>query len=126
MYNYLNDGVALSSDHKALTFDLHANYKFLSYNRQLTYNFKKADFNGLRSRLCESPLPDEFSDDQIVDINSIWSYWKNALSANVDAIIPERKLKKFLSPPWTDGEAIHAIRKKNFTHDETQVGLNCK
>ena len=105
-----SDGVALSSDHKAVTFDLHTSYKFLSYNRQLTYNFKKADFNGLRSKLRESPLPDEFSDDQTIDINSIWSYWKNALSGDVDAFILKRKPKKILSPPWIDGEAIHAIR----------------
>lgn len=110
-----SDGVALSSDHKALTFDLHMSYKFLSPNRQPTYNFKKADFNGLRSKLRESPLPDDFSEEQVIDINSIWSYWKNALSANVDAFIPKRKPKKFLSPPWIDGEATHAIRKKNFT-----------
>lgn len=65
-------------------------------------------------------LPDEFSHDQITDIKSIWSYWKNALTANIDVFVPKRKPKKFLSPPWIDGEAIHTIRKKNFTRKKAR------
>jgi hypothetical protein len=32
------------------------------------------------------------------------------------SFIPKRAVRKYLSPPWIDGEVTHAIRKKNTLH----------
>ena len=112
-----SEGVALCSDHKAIIFDLQMKYKTKTNNSQPTYNFKKANFNGLREKLRESPLLATYDDDHLnvndTNIDVIWSEWLNDFLCKVDTFIPKRKPRKFVAPPWIDGEVTHAIRKKN-------------
>lgn len=110
-----SEGVALCSDHKALTFDLQIKYKSKTNNNQQAYNFKKANFNELREKLRASPLPTSYDYDHINEttIDVIWTEWLNEFLSKVDLCIPKRKPRKFVPPPWIDGEVTHAIRKKN-------------
>ena len=51
------------------------------------------------------------NDDETIEKD--WDAWKSALSIKLDSFIPKRKPRKFVVPPWIDGEVNHAIRKKN-------------
>ena len=106
------EGVAVSSDHKALTFDLHFISRSVNNNTQPSFNLNKADFEGLRSSLSEHPLESVLSPDSN-DIEGSWSRWKKSFLSRIEAFIPRRKPRKFVTPPWVDGEVLHAIRKKN-------------
>ena len=75
------------------------------------YFFQLADFDGLRSALSENPLSSVICPDND-DIEGNWVAWKTAFSKHIEMFIPIRKLRKFVTPPWIDGEALHAIKKK--------------
>ena len=78
------------------------------------FNFKKADFEGLRTALRNDP-PENYLDNDS-NINDDWSSWKIFLFDKLGTFIPKRITRKFVSPPWIDGEVTHAIRKKNTLH----------
>ena len=107
------EGVAVSSDHKAITFDLHFALHSVNCNKQPKFNLKKADFEGLRFALSSDPLESLFSGDDNINIEEDWASWKLAFLRRIEAFIPRRKPRQFTTPPWIDGETIHAIRKKN-------------
>ena len=101
----------MSSDHSAITFDLHFSSRAPNNNnKQPLFNLTKADFEGLRRSLADNPLLNSISPDNGIEEN--WNSWKSALFSQIEAFIPKRKPRKFLMPPWFDGD-VHAIHKKN-------------
>ena len=104
----------MSSDHNAITLDLHFTVQTKNHNKlQQSYNFNKADFDGLRSSLRIDPLDNLVFPDS-AGIEGAWSTWKTAaFLQRIESFVPKRKTRKFITPPWIDGEALHAIRKKN-------------
>lgn len=106
------EGVAVSSDHKAVTFDLHFACRYHNIINRLSFNLNKADFVGLRFAFANDPLENLLSASSD-DIKGDWETWKSAFLHKLEEFIPKRKPRNFIVPPWIDGEALHAIRKKN-------------
>ena len=104
------ESIGVPSDHKAITFDLNFTARTPNDNRQETFNLKKADFEGLRTALRNDPLENYLDTDNDVEHN--WTSWKTQLFSKLNAFIPKRKPRKFITPPWIDGEVTHAIRQK--------------
>ena len=75
------------------------------------FNFKKADFESLRTALRNNPPRNYLDNDSNIDED--WSSWKTILFHKLGTFIPKCITRKFVSPPWIDGEVTHAIRKKN-------------
>ena len=46
------------------------------------------------------------------DINSDWTFWKDAFVSAVSDFIPTKKIKGKNTPPWITSEIIHALWKK--------------
>ena len=105
------DSVASSSDHCGLTFTIHFSSRMpANNNKGLRFNFKRAHFDGLRSSLRNDSFFSSFSPSEIEDG---WFEWKSSFLSHVEEFVPKRKPRKFTTPPWFDGELLHAIRKKN-------------
>ncbi|CAB3987353.1 Hypothetical predicted protein [Paramuricea clavata] len=105
------ESIGVPSYHKALTFDLNFTARTPNDNRQESFNLKKANFEGLRTALRNDPLENYLDTDNDVEHN--WTSWKTQLFSKLNAFIPKRKPRKFITPPWIDGEVTHAIRRKN-------------
>ena len=106
-----SDEAGVPSDHDVITFDLSFSSRTPNDNRQIKFNFKRADFAGLRQALHEDPLENYLDEDNTIEDD--WLAWKSALFSKINHYIPKLKPRKFVTPPWIDGEVRHAIRKKN-------------
>ena len=76
--------------------------------RRKTYDYKRADFDDLRSRLQLLPFDMSHSDD--VDI--YWSRWKDLFLTAVAECVPMKTIRDTNSPPWIDREVKFALRRK--------------
>ncbi|KAL9962114.1 hypothetical protein ACROYT_G031188 [Oculina patagonica] len=76
--------------------------------RRKTYDYKRADFDDLRSRL--QLLPSDMSHSDDVDI--YWSQWKDLFLATVAECVPMKTIRDTNSPPWIDREVKLALRRK--------------
>ena len=76
--------------------------------RRKTYEYKRADFDDLRSRL--QLLPSDMSHSDDVDI--YWSRWKDLFLAAVAECVPMKTIRDTNSPPWIDREVKSALRRK--------------
>jgi hypothetical protein len=63
------------------------------------------------SALRNDPLENYLDTDNDVEHN--WTSWKTQLFSKLNAFIPKRKPRKFITPPWIDGEVTHALRQNN-------------
>ena len=99
------------SDHDAMTFNLDFSSRIPNNNRQIKFNFKRADFTGLRKALQGDPLENYLDENNTIEDD--WAAWKSVLFSKINCYIPKLKPRKFVTPPWIDGEVNHAIRKKN-------------
>ena len=109
-----SEDFGVPSDHKAITFEVNLSIRTLNKNQQEMFNFKKADFEGLRTAL-RNDSPENYLDNDS-NINDDWSSWKTFLFDKLGSFIPKCITRKFISPPWIDGEVTHVIRKKNRLH----------
>ena len=75
-----------------------------------TYNYKMANFEGLRSCLSNVPFENGFSDD--INIVQYWSDWKDLFLTAVNKFVPVKTIKDINSPQWIDGEVRQLVRKK--------------
>ena len=64
------------------------------------YNYKKGDFNGLRSAIEAIDLSNAIHQD---DVNTSWLEWKDTFLAAVEDYIPTKRIKGRNSPPWING-----------------------
>ena len=113
-----SEDLGVPSDHKAITFDVNLSIRTSIKNQQEMFNFKKADFEGLRTALRNDPPENYLDNDSNIDDD--WVSWKTFLFDKLGTFIPKRIPRKFVSPPWIDGEVTYAIRKKNSLHKRTK------
>ena len=97
----------LAMDHLGIQFYIKTITKRARISR-FVYDFKKADFEGLRQSLSAIHLG--FDED---DIDQSWESWHDLFLNAVESFIPKIKLKDAKSPKWTDSEIIKLSKQKN-------------
>ena len=117
-----SDKVGVLSYHDAITFNLDFSSRIPNDNRQIKFNFERADFMGLRKALQDDPSENYLDEDSI--IKDDWAAWKSVLFSKLNCYIPKLKLRKFVTSPWMDGEVNHAIRKKNSLFKKAKQKVN--
>ena len=81
-----SDEAGVPSDHDITTFDLSFTSRIPNDNRQMKFNFKRADFAGLRKALHEDPLENYLDEDSTIED---WLAWKLALFSKINHYIPK-------------------------------------
>ena len=94
--------VAVLSDHDAMAFNKDFSSRIPSDNRQIKFNFKRADFTGLRKALQDDPLENYLDENNTTKDG--WAAWKSVLFSKINCYIPKLKPRKFVTPPWIDGK----------------------
>ena len=96
--------------HNCIVFHVKANVRAPTELNRHVYDYKKGDFQGLRSILQNI----DFSNivEGSTNVNMPWKEWKEKFVVTVREFIPTRKIKGKLSPPWITGDILHMIRKK--------------
>ncbi|CAB4037892.1 Hypothetical predicted protein [Paramuricea clavata] len=79
--------------------------------KRTVFNYRRADFDGLRAHLQSLNLKEKISDHG--DINKDWSEWKDSFLAAVKQFVPTANLKGRKSLPWMNSKILHLIKKKN-------------
>jgi hypothetical protein len=98
-----------SSDHHLINFSLDFPSSLIKSIRTV-YNYKKADWQGLKAAIIASDLNSLL--DSSPDLSEVCSRWTNTLLALMKRFIPTIKLKNVSSSPWIDGEVISLCRRK--------------
>ena len=101
----------ISTDHSAVIFDLSLSCNPIPKIKRTVFDYRRADFDGLRSYLDSLDLSELISEDG--DINQDWRDWKNAFLAAVSEFVPTKKLQARNHLPWMNSEILHNIKKKN-------------
>lgn len=78
--------------------------------KRAVFDYRKGNFNGLRSALEGMDLCEVIESE--VDVSHGWLKWKEIFLDAVHKKIPIRTIKNINSPPWINSEIIHAIKKK--------------
>lgn len=105
------DEAEIFSDHCVLFFELTISVKAPPKTRRCVYDYRRGDFQGLRSTLCASNLSNVITADDD-GINNDWLCWKNSFQASVAIHIPREKLKGRNLLPWINGQIINLIKKE--------------
>ncbi len=102
----------LFTDHAVIVFDLKTSCKAGARLNRTVLDFRRGDLNGLCAALQAFDFSTFIQADS--DINLDWLYWKNSFLDHdtVKKFIPSKKIKGRNSPPWLNGEIIHAMRQK--------------
>ena len=109
-----------SSDHYLINFSIKTDRKPDDKVPRKVYNYKKADWNGLRNEIQNSHLCDLIYSCGN-DINAACKLWTSAIQKLINKFIPQCKLKNINSPPWIDGEVIHMSNKKDTAHRKART-----
>ena len=97
------------SDHDAVYFPINLGRRRLSRQRQLVYNFKKANFDLFREMLSKVPWDCCFLSESI---NEYWENFKDVLFSVADQCIPKVTLKPKKRRHWLSDETLQLVRKK--------------
>ena len=100
----------LITDHSSIVFNLKTSVKPSPSLDRTIFDYRRGDFDGLRSALQSIDLCSIIQSEG--DINLNWLQWKDTFLAAVADFIPTKRIKGRNTPPWINGEIIHAIRKK--------------
>ena len=98
------------TDHGTVSFDFHASTKATHKIKRTVYDYRNGDSDGLRGALETLNLRNLIQDSG--DINSEWTYWKDAFMSAVLDFIRTKKIKDKNTPTWITSEIIHALKKK--------------
>jgi hypothetical protein len=104
------DQAGLFTDHSVVTFSLKASVKKPYSPKRSVYDYRKGDFEGLRSALQSVNLCNAIQD--VNNINQDWSLWKDTFLAAVTDFVPSKTIRKRNCPPWITGDILHLLRKK--------------
>ena len=96
------------TDRYIVEFQIKLKFKRARNVKRRIYNYKMANFEGLRSCLSNVPFENAFSD----DIVQYWSDWKDLFLTAVNKFVPVKTIKDINSPQWIDGEVRQLVRKK--------------
>ena len=99
----------LTTDHLGVQFKIKTILKRERIARYV-YNFKKADFEGLKQFLSVTQLDIGFIEN---DIDQTWESWRDLFLNAVDFHIPKIRLKDAKSPKCIDSEIIKMSRQKD-------------
>ena len=99
----------LASDHLGVQFDIKTLTKRERVPRYV-YDFKKADFEGLRRSISVTQLDIGYDEN---DIDQSWESWRDLFLNAVESFIPKIRLKDAKSPKWIDSEIIKLSKKKD-------------
>ena len=100
----------LITDHSSIVFNLKTSVKPSPSLDRTIFDYRRGDFDGLRSALQSIDLCSIIQSEG--DINLNWLQWKDTFLAAVTDFIPTKRIKGRNTPPWINGEIIHTIRKK--------------
>ena len=103
------------SDHFVINFGLVGDLRKSSKISRTVYNYRKADWQGLKSAIRNSNFVD------IINrcghnIDDACNLWTDKLIELINQFIPSYKIKNINSPPWIDGDVIHLSNKKETAH----------
>jgi hypothetical protein len=111
----------ISTDHSAVIFELSLSCNPIQKIKRTVFDYRRADFDGLRSYLHSLNLMELISKDG--DIAQNWRDWKNAFLAAVSAFVPTKKLQTRNHLPWMNSEILHNIKKK--TSIRMRIKISC-
>ena len=100
----------LNTDHKLLSFDINFRIGKKSKVKRVVYNFKKANWLGLKQQLTHASWDECFVPD---NIDESLSNWCDLFLSAVDKYIPKHFVKNTRDHPWIDKELSLQIKKKN-------------
>ena len=104
----------LITDYSVISFNYKNAAKASPGCKRTVFDYRRGDFDGLRSALQSTDLSCIVESNSDININ--WLQWKDAFMAGVSDFIPTKKIKGKKSPPWINGEIIYAIKKKEAAH----------
>ena len=99
-----------NSDHKILSFELNLHIPRQSKAKRSVYNFKKADWSGLKELLSRTPWDLAFVHN---DVNESLSIWCDLFFSAVNEPIPKCTRRNTSDHPWIHSELLKKIKKKN-------------
>ena len=97
--------VELSSDH------IVPNHSLEKGNSRGVFNYKAADWAGLRQTLDETDLCELIRHDS--DIDHAWEVWLSRVAGMVNDKVPKVTIKGQSGPPWIDSEIRHLHKVKH-------------
>ena len=102
---------SFTTDHKLLEFCIITKVERLRKVKRRVYNFKKANFNQIRSDLNSTGtvFANVFS---AGTVNTAWSNFKHIFTTVLDKHIPKIIIKDSSTPAWIDSEVRHLQNKK--------------
>ena len=100
----------LKSDHKVISFDINLKVEKKARIKRRVYNFKKADWQGLKELLSKVPWEAGLLTN---DVDTSLSNWCDMFLAAVDNSIPKCTSRNVNRHPWIDKELLTLIKKKN-------------
>ena len=89
-------------------FNLKTSVKAAPKLKRTVFDYRKGNFDELRVTLDSLDLCDVIESE--VDVEQGWLKWKELFLDAVHKNIPSRTIKNINSPPWINGEIIHAIK----------------
>ena len=102
------------SDHDAVYFSINLGRRRISRQKQLVYNFKKANFDLFREMLSKIPWDCCFLSESI---NECWENFKDVLYSVADQCIPKVTLKSKKRIHWLSDETLEMVRKKRHAYE---------
>ena len=83
----VNTGI---NDHELVTFTLHSRPSIAKPSKRKIYQYKRADWNLLRSDMSHMPLDIVINEE---DVDESWTNWKTFFMAVIDQNIPHKYSK---------------------------------
>ena len=98
------------TDHDVISFEIDINPARPPKTTRVIYDYKNANFKGLRAALASSNLCDLVS--EMDGINDTWIVRKNSFLRTVTDYVPMKKVKTRRNVPWLTSEIRHLLKIK--------------
>ena len=114
---YIED--LFTSDHSVVHFSIVGSIKRCDTTKRTVYNYKKANWLGLRNALTQSDL-NSIIDLSRGNIDIACQQWTATIIDLMNKFIPKYTIPNINSPPWIDGDVIHLSNKKETARRKAQ------
>ena len=98
------------TDHYLINFEINICCSRAKPIKRIVYDYKNADFFGLRTHLNHVPFDLAISENS--DINECWQNWKDLFLISVEKFVAKKTVSDKNTPPWIDREVKYLIKKK--------------
>ena len=107
--------LGMSSDHRIIQFKISVSLNPIVQTKRLVFDYKRADFDGLRHRLMEANISSLLSrNGGESSIDADWLIWKEIVRMSaIRDHIPSKHVNTRRTPPWITPNILHQIRKKD-------------